>query len=650
VRSESLREMRISVTTIGDLLLTAADRYPDSDAIVFPEARLNYGQLVERSLKWARALRAAGVQPGEHVGLLMPTSFDFVEIMFGISLAGAVIVPVNARYKPSELAYVIENGDLVTLVTTDRVAEHVNFVERLNQALPSLAAAKDPLALSLPEAPRLRNVVLMGRDTPAGFVPQRRFEDLAGSVPEDEIHQVRLGVRVRDVGLMLYTSGTTANPKGCLLSHEAIVRNSIALGRHRYQLKHEDRFWSPLPMFHIAAILPMLAIFDVGGAYVTMGYFDAGVALHMLDRENATATYPCFVTIMSDLIYHKDFDKVDLSRVRLMNSNFAVQPKGIADAMQKAMPNAIQVGTFGMTETAGTVTTSRLDDPLEQRINRLGKPLPGLRVRIVDPDTGEDAGPGQRGEVLVKGQGREEDGRGHRRRRLVSHGRHRLARRARHADVPRPLQGHAQGGRRERGSRRDRGLPAEAPGCEAGTGGRHPGPALRRGTCRLRRAEAGRGGQREGAHRALSPRAGRVQGTPTRAVRRRVADVDEQDPEVPVARPVDHRAEARLRRTAGDPGPMFCFIAKLNIKPDREGDFLRLQAELSEATRAEAGCLAYDVLKAKDSPLLYVYYARFRDQAAFDEHMRTEAHDRLIPPIMACVDGEMDLQFYDFVI
>jgi len=403
VRSESLREMRISVTTIGDLLLTAADRYPDSDAIVFPEARLSYGQLVERSLKWARALRAAGVQPGEHVGLLMPTSFDFVEVMFGIALAGAVIVPVNARYKPSELAYVVENGDLVTLVTTDRVAEHVNFVERLNQALPSLAAAKDPLALSLPEAPRLRNVVLMGRDTPAGFVPQRRFEDLAGSIPEDEIHQVRLGVRVRDVGLMLYTSGTTANPKGCLLSHEAIVRNSIALGRHRYQLRHEDRFWSPLPMFHIAAILPMIAIFDVGGAYVTMGYFDAGVALHMLDRENATATYPCFVTIMSDLIYHKDFDKVDLSRIRLMNSNFAVQPKGIADAMQKAMPNAIQVGTFGMTETAGTVTTSRLDDPLEQRINRLGKPLPGLGVRIVDPDTGEDAGPGQRGEVLVKG-------------------------------------------------------------------------------------------------------------------------------------------------------------------------------------------------------------------------------------------------------
>ena len=95
---------------------------------------------------------------------------------------------------------------------------------------------------------------------------------------------------------------------------------------------------------------------------------------------------------------------------------------------------------------------------------------------------------------------------------------------------------------------------------------------------------------------------------------------------------------------------MFCFIAKLNIKPDRESDFLRLQAELSQATRAEPGCLAYDVLKSKDNALLYVYYARFCDQAAFDEHMGTEAHDRLIPPIMECVDGEMDLQFYDFVI
>jgi fatty-acyl-CoA synthase len=202
---------------------------------------------------------------------------------------------------------------------------------------------------------------------------------------------------------MLYTSGTTANPKGCLITHEAMVRNSLALGRHRYRLTHADRMWSPLPMFHIAAVLPMLAIFDVGGTYLTMGYFDAGVALAMLDRYKVTALYPSFVTIMQGLIYHPTFATTDLSSVKLMNSNFAVQPPGVAEPIMQAMPQALQVGSFGMTEAAGTVCTGAWDEPETQRITRLGRPLPGLQIRIVNPETGQDVKAGLRGEVLVRG-------------------------------------------------------------------------------------------------------------------------------------------------------------------------------------------------------------------------------------------------------
>jgi acyl-CoA synthetase (AMP-forming)/AMP-acid ligase II len=403
LQSESLRHVRIQVTTLGDLLLTAADRYPNSPALIFPDRRMSYAQLAERALARARSLQALGVKPHDHVGLLLPTSFEFAEFLFAIALCGAVAVPLNARYKHNELAYVIENGDLVAVVTTDRIADHVNFVERLNLALPGLAQVTDPRRLSLPAAPRLRNLILLGETPTPGFLTQREFDALASESPEDRVHESRLCVRLRDVAIMLYTSGTTANPKGCLLTHEAMVRNSIALGRHRYALEQEDVFWSPLPMFHIAAILPLCAIFDVGGAYATMMYFDAGVALRMLESEKVTATYPCFVTIMSDLIYHPSFAQTDLSRITLMNSNFAVQPPGIAAAMLKSLPQATYVGTFGMTETAGTVTTSRLDDPLEQRLKRLGKPLPGVEVRIVDMETGEDAPPGGRGEVLVRG-------------------------------------------------------------------------------------------------------------------------------------------------------------------------------------------------------------------------------------------------------
>ncbi|MEI8297202.1 MAG: AMP-binding protein [Pseudomonadota bacterium] len=402
-QKESLAALRISVTTIGDLLLTAADRYPDSDALIFESQKLSYRLLAERAMRHARSLQALGVKPRDHVGLLLPSSVDFVEFLFAIALCGAVTVPVNARYRSHELAYVIENGDLVTLITTSEVPEQIDFVSRLHTALPGLAAQKTPLQLTLAQAPRLRNIVLLGRKPQLGFVGQKEFAALGKSVPADSVHRTRLGTRVRDVGLMLYTSGTTANPKGCLITHEAMVRNSIALGRHRYQLTHADRFWSPLPLFHIAAILPLLAAFDVGAAYLTAGFFEAGKALEMLESEKVTATYPCFVAIMSDLIYHPNFKKTDLSRVRLMNSSFALQPPGIKDVMLKALPNAIQVGTFGMTETAGTVSTSMLTDTLKARVTGLGKPLPGLEVRIIDAETGVVLGPDARGEVLVRG-------------------------------------------------------------------------------------------------------------------------------------------------------------------------------------------------------------------------------------------------------
>jgi acyl-CoA synthetase (AMP-forming)/AMP-acid ligase II len=134
-----------------------------------------------------------------------------------------------------------------------------------------------------------------------------------------------------------------------------------------------------------------------------MSYFDAGVALDMLERYQVTATYPCFVTIMQGLIYHPNFARTDLSRVKLMNSNFAVQPPAVAELIMRAMPQALQVGSFGMTETAGTVCTGAPDEVESLRITRLGKPLPGLEVRIVEPESGHDVRTGQRGEVLVRG-------------------------------------------------------------------------------------------------------------------------------------------------------------------------------------------------------------------------------------------------------
>ena len=399
--SADLATIRLQATSLGDLLLIAADRQPDRMAVILPNERRSYADLRAAAFRRALSLQALGVQPGDHVGLLLPTGMDFIETLFAVALLGAVTVPINARYMPPELAYVVENADLKVLLTTDKIAEAVNFVERLNLAFPALAGA-DPQRLQLPDAPKLRNIVLYGTSTADGMLAEAEFPALAEGGDLERLHLDRLQVRLGNTALILYTSGTTANPKGCMISHEAIVRNGAALA-DRYELTGEDSFWSPLPMFHIAAILPLTAIFFMGGTYVTTGYFQAGEALKMMEEEQVTATYPCFWTIMSDLVDHPDFEQTDLTRVKLMNANFAVQPPEIGIKMKKALPNAVFVGTFGMTETAGTVTTSRLDATETQRFTRLGTPLSGIEIKAMDPETGQEAGPGEKGEAWIRG-------------------------------------------------------------------------------------------------------------------------------------------------------------------------------------------------------------------------------------------------------
>jgi fatty-acyl-CoA synthase len=402
--STELENVRIIATTLGDLLLIAADQRPNTDAIVLPDQRSTYAELRQRVLHRAKSLRALGVGPGDHVGVLLPTCMDFVDTMFAIAMLGAVTVPINARYKPPEITYVTENADLVSLITTDEFDDAVNFVERVQTAFPDLQDNDDPYQLSIKSAPKLRNIIVYGNNADAGMLTQEQLDALADKVDEDEIHMRRIQTRMGNTALILYTSGTTSNPKGCMISHESIVRNSAALGQ-RYQLGHEDSFWSPLPMFHIAAILPLVTIFDAGGTYVTTPHFEAGEALRMLQDEKVTAAYPSFWTIMSDLINHPDFAQTDLTRIKMMNANFGVQPPIVGETMEKAMPDTVFVGTFGMTEAAGTVSTSRLDDSREQRFKRLGTPLPGIEVKIIDLETGEEAAPGEQGECWIRGNG-----------------------------------------------------------------------------------------------------------------------------------------------------------------------------------------------------------------------------------------------------
>ena len=387
--------------TMGAMLRRSARMFGQSDALVFPDLRLSHAGLYAEASRWARAFIAMGVRPGENVGVLLTTCPEFVSIMFGAQMAGAVVVPVNARYQPGELAYLVRDADLVTLVTTGRVSDSLDFGQRLHGALPGLAKAANPRALQLDEAPVLRSVICLDDACEPCLVPARELLAEGEGVSEATLDAAIDAVDPGDVCLILYTSGTTANPKGCLISHRGMVGNSRNLGL-RYLATAQDRVWSPLPIFHIAGILPMTMILGVGGAYLTVPVFEAGMALAMLAREKATIAYPSFVTIMSDLINHPTFKDTDLSSLRLMNSNFGVQPDWIRDAMVAAMPHVTHVGTYGLTEGAGTICTSRLTDSFTQRTTRLGVPLEEWEVQIRDPETGTPCAVGERGEICAR--------------------------------------------------------------------------------------------------------------------------------------------------------------------------------------------------------------------------------------------------------
>lgn len=402
-KREDPARMRVTVSPLSDMLLKSWDVAADKEALVFPSGRRTYDDMVQSVLQRARGLIGLGIRPGDHVGILLPSGIDFVETLFATSMVGAVAVLLNARYQAPEVRYITENADLCAIVTNSESDEFVDFATRITEAFPAIADCSDPLTIDLEHAPKLHRLILLGGKQVTGFVDQAMFDKAAAGVDVARVHETRLGVRLRDTCMILYTSGTSAQPKGCLLSNEAICREVSNLARNRWAFEADERVWSPMPLFHIAAMLAMLGAIEVGGTFIGQPHFDAGESLRQIERERATMLFLPFVTFHQAMIAHPDWDKADMSSVRLMNSCFSQMPKSVGDAYREKMPEALQVGTFGMSEASGIVSTGGYDMDPELGFQTLGYPLKGISVRIVDYETGKDLPTGERGEVLIKG-------------------------------------------------------------------------------------------------------------------------------------------------------------------------------------------------------------------------------------------------------
>lgn len=390
------------VATLGDLLLRAVSLQPDRLAVVLPDQTITYRDLADRAVRFARGLSALGVEPGQNVGLFMPNSIEYVEALFGITLLGCVAVPLNVRHKATEIGYIIGNADLRTIVTNGANADYVDLPKILREALPSLAALPvsdgNPLALS--EAPALKHIVNMAQTPIPGMLPMPVFEALASTVPDDLVATIRRTVRVRDNALILYTSGTTAAPKGCMLSHEAATRGPVERARYRLSSGGHDVAWGAGPLFHIAPLAGLIGSIGVAGTYLTDTYFDAGRAIRLMIEHRVTVAWPWFSALVQGVIDHPDFDAEVLPDLRHL---FIIAPETLVERVQDILPQTEIIQGCGMTETAGIFAINEPQDDRRTRSTTQGKPFPGVEVRIVDPDTGHDQPAGKMGEIWVKG-------------------------------------------------------------------------------------------------------------------------------------------------------------------------------------------------------------------------------------------------------
>jgi fatty-acyl-CoA synthase/long-chain acyl-CoA synthetase len=300
----------------------------------------------------------------------MPNSLEWIEGYLGVALLGAVSVPINTRYQTDEIGYLIEHASLEAVLTIDTG----DFVDLLRRTTPSADT-----------------VVLTDRDA---------LSSIAASVPVDDVLQAAHAVRLPDTASLLYTSGTTARPKGCVLSYSALVGTGIARLEERRLDQEHFVVWTPCPLFHGGALLPLIGSIATGSTYVTTTKFDAAETLTLLERERVTNAVPLFPAFTDALLDHPAFSTTDLSSVRDILTTGT--PRGVAKA-QAAFAPAKLLSAYGMTELCAVASTSPTDEPDDERLVWSGRPFEGIEIKVVDPDTGADLPHGQIGELVARG-------------------------------------------------------------------------------------------------------------------------------------------------------------------------------------------------------------------------------------------------------
>lgn len=380
VSSELFRPpLQYPIHPYAEMLAHTAERSPEQVALIFKDARLTYRELNALVNILANALLDLGIRQGQKVCLFLTNRPEFVISWFAITRIGAVASPLNPSYKEREIAYQLANSEAVALIVQQSL-------------LPLVTAVRN-------QVPELRHVLVVDAREEDAATSLVSFEHLLASYPSTP--PTGSPPDWEDIAILPYSSGTTGQPKGVMLTHKNMVINacqSIATA----QITSADRMLCSLPLYHIYGIMLMGCAAMAGARLVLMERFEPGQWLRLIHEQAITIVYsvPQMLTIISD---RPDLAEYNLRSVRFNQCGAAPVPPALARRFEERTGITVMT-SYGLTEAAPGTHSNPVYNPRLIKVETIGLPIHDTQQKIVDIETGQiELGPGEEGELIVKG-------------------------------------------------------------------------------------------------------------------------------------------------------------------------------------------------------------------------------------------------------
>ncbi len=388
--------------TLGQILDEAIVANPDGDAVVYADRdyRLTYTQFGERVDRMARGLMALGVQKGEKVAIWATNVPDWVTLQFATARIGAILLTVNPNYRSHELEYILRQSDSENIFIMDGWRD-VDYVNTLYEVIPELRD-QERGNLKCDKLPFLKRVFFFGHEKRRGMYSIPEVLSMAAMTSTAAYRKRQSMLTPHDVVNMQYTSGTTGFPKGVMLTHYNIGNNGFWIGEHQ-KLGPKDRDCIPVPLFHcFGCVLSTMACVAHASTMVILESYDPLQVMYAVEKERCTGLNGV-PTMFIAILDHPMFDKFDFSSLRtgIMAGSPCPVPT-MRQVIDKMNMREITI-CYGLTEASPVTAQTRVGDNIQKQTETIGRPMPGMEVKTINPETGADCKPGEHGEIVSRG-------------------------------------------------------------------------------------------------------------------------------------------------------------------------------------------------------------------------------------------------------